>query len=239
MNVAICDDDLRDGAQLKAILAARRREWRYESYASGEALLDACVRGAGFDLIFLDVFMDGMSGMEAAHALRRLDSRAALVFLTNSRDFAVESYEVEALSYLVKPIDEVKLMDVLRRFETTWRPKSILIGDRLFVVKDIVYMESKDKKVQFAFRGGSFAQITARLDEVEAQLTGGNYLRSRRTSMPHTGELETPPTEDNFLRNPRTSMPHTGELETPPTGDNFLRSHNSSMPHTGELETPP
>ncbi|MEG2624033.1 MAG: LytTR family DNA-binding domain-containing protein, partial [Clostridia bacterium] len=154
MNVAICDDDLRDGAQLKAILAARRREWRYESYASGEALLDACVRGAGFDLIFLDVFMDGMSGMEAAHALRRLDSRAALVFLTNSRDFAVESYEVEALSYLVKPIDEVKLMDVLRRFETTWRPKSILIGDRLFVVKDIVYMESKDKKVQFAFRGG-------------------------------------------------------------------------------------
>ena len=74
------------------------------------------------NLIFLDIFMPGQRGqpvslgMEAAKELRDMGNRANLVFLTTSREYALEAFDVDASQYLLKPVTEKRLADALDRF---------------------------------------------------------------------------------------------------------------------------
>ena len=72
-----------------------------------------------YDLIFMDIDMPQMNGMEAAQRLRRLDKRVLLVFVTNMAQYAIKGYEVDAIDFILKPIDEysfaLKLQRVLAR----------------------------------------------------------------------------------------------------------------------------
>ena len=74
-----------------------------DGYTSGEALLKQFSAGK-YDLIFLDIYMGGMSGVEAAKRIRAIDKNVMLVFVTTSNEFASESYAVKANFYLLKPI---------------------------------------------------------------------------------------------------------------------------------------
>ena len=56
-----------------------------------------------YDVIFLDIYMDGMTGMDAARAIREIDRVVRIIFITTSTEFAVDSYEVSAFGYLLKP----------------------------------------------------------------------------------------------------------------------------------------
>lgn len=64
------------------------------------------------ELLFLDTYMKELNGMETARRIRGLECKVPIVFLTSSRDFAVESYEVHASGYLLKPFEKEKLLHV-------------------------------------------------------------------------------------------------------------------------------
>lgn len=192
MQIAVCDDVQIDRKMLRSTIEALRPTAQVLEYDSAEALLTAHREGVRFDLIFLDIFLEGMNGMDAARSLRQHDIQTALVFLSCTRDFAVESYGVSALSYLVKPLDKKALEQVLDRFEATWRPRNIFIRDRFFTTDDIVYVESRDKRVTFTFKDGATAEITTKLGEVEDQLKGRNFLRCHRSfiiNMDHVARI--------------------------------------------------
>lgn len=74
-----------------------------DEYTSGEELLRQFSAGR-YDLIFLDIYMGGMSGVETAKRIRTLDKNVMLVFVTTSNEFASESYAVKANFYLLKPV---------------------------------------------------------------------------------------------------------------------------------------
>lgn len=119
LNIALCEDDPGDLASLSALVeraaAAYAGPARVECFSSGEALLSACRAGRRFGLVLLDVYLDGMDGVSAAAALRKLDPSVPLAFLTVSRDFALQAIGLDALHYLVKPVDEAGLREVFRR----------------------------------------------------------------------------------------------------------------------------
>ena len=73
-----------------------------DEYASGEAFLKI-FRKERYDLLFLDQYMNELSGLATAQEIRRQDPVVPLVFVTTSRDHAVDSYGVRASGYLVKP----------------------------------------------------------------------------------------------------------------------------------------
>lgn len=86
-------------------------------YSRGETMVDDYDDGSvDFDLIFMDIFMDGMLGMEAARCLRRYAPHVSIVFLTTTPAYALESYDVYAYGYLVKPLNGEKTAALLRRF---------------------------------------------------------------------------------------------------------------------------
>lgn len=112
MRIAIVDDLARERAslhlQLEQILNLRSVCADILEYESGEAFL-AAEKEQRFTAAFLDIYMDGMSGMDAARELRKLDTDCMLVFTTTSTDHALEGFQVRAMHYLVKPFSTEEL----------------------------------------------------------------------------------------------------------------------------------
>lgn len=115
LRVALVDDLEQDMERLRQdliLLACGRFELTCECFGSGEALLSRFARGA-FDLIFMDIRMDGLNGIETAKAVRQQDARCLIVFLTTSQDFAWQSFPIHPFDYLLKPYAPSRLEGVL------------------------------------------------------------------------------------------------------------------------------
>lgn len=116
---AVCDDD-QDYAQYIEGLAA---DWaraagtalEIERFPSAEAFLFRYEERRDFDVLLLDIEMDGMDGVELARAVRRDNDDIQIVFITGYADYIAQGYEVSALHYLTKPVDPHKLSQVLTR----------------------------------------------------------------------------------------------------------------------------
>ena len=117
MNIAIVDDLASDRLQLIGKLQAYMQQARipftlYE-FDSGEAFLEAFSPGR-FSIVFLDIYMGGMTGMAVAHAIREQDFDCRLIFLTQSEEYLREGYSVNAVHYLIKPVSDPDFTQAMR-----------------------------------------------------------------------------------------------------------------------------
>lgn len=161
---ALCDDEPAELNKAEKILNDYEQEhpevdFIIERFESADELLYRIEdKKYAPDLIFMDIYMPGPGGvsdslgMEAAKKLRDMRSRAKLVFLTTSREFALEAFDVEAFQYLLKPISQERLFSALDRFlesEEEERKRYILLKrEGRFVkvaVNDIIYCEAQGK----------------------------------------------------------------------------------------------
>ena len=117
--LAVCDDRPED-SRLVARLASRwarqaGAEAEIESLPSAEAFLFRYEEKKDFDVLLLDIEMTGMDGVELARTVRRDNEAVQIVFITGYSDYIAEGYEVSALHYLMKPVNEEKFHQVLTR----------------------------------------------------------------------------------------------------------------------------
>ena len=130
MRIAIVDDLAEEHAllhtRLLRQLSLRGVEAEILEFESGESFL-AAEKERRFTAAFLDIYMDGVSGMEAAKELRKTDADGFLIFTTTSTDHALEGFQVRALHYLVKPFSEEELSGLLdEMLERLPRPEPVL-----------------------------------------------------------------------------------------------------------------
>lgn len=146
LRIGICDDEIGARDALRLLLEKLLRgedEKVFYDFSSGEGVAGWLEKHAGeLDLLFLDVELDGMSGMEAAGQIREKDSSLMLVFVTGYADFVFDGYSVGALDYLVKPVGEEKLRETLSRARKLLESRK----PRVFVVKNSEGMYRIDKK---------------------------------------------------------------------------------------------
>ena len=117
--IAICDDS----AEILCELSAAVRKWAekekihflLENFSSAEPLLFRSSEKPDFDILLLDIEMPGMNGIELAKKIRQKNDHLQIIFITGFPDFIAEGYEVSALHYLMKPVSEEKLFQVLSR----------------------------------------------------------------------------------------------------------------------------
>lgn len=131
MKIAICDDEMLWREQLKTRLENyfRSLDVLIQSFPSGESLICGSQKNH-FDLIFLDIEMDGMSGFETAGKLKEQQEDCTIIFLTSHTELAMEGYEVQAFRFLAKPIAEEKLCAALQAFEEkALKDKKIVITE--------------------------------------------------------------------------------------------------------------
>lgn len=112
IHIAICDDSKQE-RQILAALFKRYQElhatpFQIHIFQNGFSLLDAIDQGKRFDITILDILMPGENGIEIARNIRASGTDTEIIFLTSSPEYAVDSYEVKAQNYLLKPVTEEK-----------------------------------------------------------------------------------------------------------------------------------
>ncbi len=147
MRIAVVEDRPEDQEALREAFSqeARARGWAYtmETYPSGEAFLASAGK---FDIVFLDVLMGGIDGLETARRYRAGGGKALVVFVTVEADFAVEGYEVEAAAFLLKPVQKDRLRRILDRLARKLKPDVLLefSPDMEFSAGAILYVTATD-----------------------------------------------------------------------------------------------
>ena len=181
MDIAVVDDEKAIREHICGLVEERQPESRIEAYATGEELLASEKR---FDIVFLDIQMEGMNGIEAARNLREQQGDTVLIFITGIKEYVFDALDLYAFQYLLKPIDEDKFAEVLQRaVREVGRKKErrvLFIKSRNLTLdqSEILYIESRAKKVEI-HTVRQTVEIYAAMDELEGQL-GEEFYRCHR-----------------------------------------------------------
>lgn len=134
------------------------------------------------DIVFMDIEMPVMNGMETAHALRKLDSQVVLVFVTSLAQYAIQGYMVRALDYVVKPVSyahfSVKMNRILQNLpmRDDWHIIPTKDGNIRIAYSRIYYVESNNHQIIFHTAEGTF-QYRATLQSIEQAMRGHGFSR--------------------------------------------------------------
>ena len=183
MHIAICDDEKVSLEHLAAEAAdwakAEQEMCRTENYAAADAFLFAWEEKKDIDVLLLDIEMPGMDGMELARKLRRMGERISIIFVTGNPDFALEGYELEAVSYLVKPVKREKLWAALNRAREQQRRRPAVLAplsagevEKVYV-SDICCLESDGHDSLIWKRDGTKVVCKTGLQQLEQELAEG------------------------------------------------------------------
>ncbi|MBO0453354.1 LytR/AlgR family response regulator transcription factor [Candidatus Enterococcus murrayae] len=157
LQVVCCDDEKEMRKALIKILEPELQlqglEYQFSEFSSGEELLSSQLET--IDLLFLDIEMKNLDGIETAKQLRKVNQRAVIIFITAFADFVFQGYEVRAFNYLLKPYGEKKIIEVLQKalgeLETE-RQKYFVIEQKSGVtrvpLKNICYFASDRRMLQ-------------------------------------------------------------------------------------------
>ena len=176
MKIAICDDDIDFINTLCPLLekwaAGHAIPLTLYPFQSGDSLISTLHKEC-IDLIFLDVIMPMFNGIETARELRNNNQTVPIIFLSSSREFAVDSYELKAFHYLLKPVSEDRLFSVLDDFLSTLTKKEdfavaqTAMGFCKVLLTDVVYLEAQDKQVNIYQSDGSVLIIREQISKCE------------------------------------------------------------------------
>ena len=166
--IAVCDDEVIECCNI----------------CSGRELIQS---SDNFDIIFLDIIMHDLDGMRTAQLVREKAFDKILIFISSSRKYVFEAYDVEAFQYLLKPIDEKKLKRVLQRavLKTENHSKEFIIvskerqKQKLFL-DDIYYFEIKGRMVDIHGTDGVFTYYE-QIGVLENNLQGRGFFRCHKS----------------------------------------------------------
>lgn len=157
--------------------------YKIDEYTNGVNLIYEIQDGIDYDLIIL--YIQDYSGIEIAKDLRKLDYNGKIIFITDTAEFAVASYEVEATGYLLRPYSYKKLCTVMDRVIKDYEINIYRIRQRNSMVKitykDILYVESNNSKCILHSDDGSNYTIYKKLNKIEEELNDSRFLRCHQS----------------------------------------------------------
>lgn len=186
--IAVCDDEVREcsrtAGKIRGILEEMKVSCTIRQFYSGQELLRS---PENFDIIFLDIIMGGLDGMRTAQMVREKAYDKLLVFISASRDYVFDAYDVEAFQYLLKPIEDKKLKNMLRKAvrKTEERSQAFIIVSRdrqskkLFL-DDILYFEIRGRVVDAHGTSGIFSYYE-QIGLLERELSGKGFFRCHKS----------------------------------------------------------
>lgn len=202
LHVAICDDDrvLLENLYREVTHWAEERELicTVEVFAAADAFLFAWEEKKDIEILLLDIEMPGMDGMELAKRLRQRGERISIIFVTGNPDFALEGYDLEAVSYLVKPVKRDRLRAALDRAESSTGSREALLvsvsaGEvEKVYVSDLCLLESRDHETVLSMRDGRNIVCKEPLRQLEQELKGKQeaFFRPHRSYLVNLGFVE-------------------------------------------------
>lgn len=185
LKIAICDDDRGITSHLEKILENYTKQSsvqiEIEIFFDGKALIQHIEQQTtNYDLIFLDIEMEQMDGMETARRIREKNKLVLLIFVTSHTNYAIEAYSVHPFQFIVKPFDEKKVItyfqqayEVLTSGEFYYEYKYNKIYHRI-MVNDIMYFESTKRIIHIHLKDGTSKQYYDKMKSVQEKLQKSN-----------------------------------------------------------------
>jgi DNA-binding LytR/AlgR family response regulator len=189
IKIGICDDSAEDIRLLAAELIEYDPSVEITSYTNGQFLVDDLVESqVVFDLLFLDIYMPGMTGIEIAQRIHDSSKHSKIIFISSSIDHYSEAFSVFAFNYITKPIDRGTLVRILDQ-----AMKGILIERRQTIsftyksesyrvfCRDVMCLESVNKLLVFHMANGEVLQCYGKLNELLTKFPAVAFIRCHQS----------------------------------------------------------
>ena len=183
IHIAICDDEKHMSDHIRSMISdffrKKNQEISLHMFSSGEELLSY---NGQIDILFLDIQMKGMDGMETARKLRADKFRGFLVFITVLKEMVFQSFEVQTYDYLVKPVDKKQFEKTMERLYASTQnasEDSLLVQKgyegRIIPKDEIVFCEIIDRKIYLNLASGEVVDYYERIENLETKLDNRFY----------------------------------------------------------------
>lgn len=188
LNIAVCDDDLIFASKIETILYAisKRKliDMDIEVFSDGSELWKSITSGKNFELLYLDIEMMKLNGIDLAKKVREHDTNVIIIYISNYDNYFIELFEVEPFRFIKKPVDEKIFLDYFYKAyeriiqnDVYFEYKFNKIPHKL-MTKDIIYFESTGRLIIIRHKIGN-EKFYGKLNVVEKQLQNGKipFLR--------------------------------------------------------------
>ncbi len=191
IRAAIVEDDARDRASIRECLSyvekAEGLQFDVSEFSTGPSFLEHYT--PDYDIVFMDIEMPGINGMETARELRSMDASVILIFITNLAQYAISGYEVEALDFILKPINKLNFAIKVKRAAARMNRRineSITVKTRGEIrsirISSIRYVEVNGHYVIYHTLEGDLTEyvtlkeVQSRIDQTVFVLSSRSYL---------------------------------------------------------------
>lgn len=191
LKIAICDDEQLYQEKIQKLvgdyLLNHDLPCEFHLFSSGREFLESHEIGSGYHIVFMDISMDSMDGIQTATRLRSSCSDTFLVLVTAFIDYVLEGYKVNAMRYLLKDTLESSITEcmdaILLKMRTAQVTFHFTDGERKLRTDRILYVESRKHKSLFFYKEKvpETLDIYRKLDEIEQTLSGYGFLRIHKS----------------------------------------------------------
>ena len=198
LSIAVCDDEIiacsNMAAKIRDIMERMKTPCLIRQFNSGQELLQAPER---FDMVFLDIIMRNPDGMTTAQLLRTKSPDIILIFISSSREYVFDAYDVEAFQYLLKPIDTSKLRHVLQKavcktetHSSEYMVISIERQKKKLYLDDICYFEIRGRKIDI-HKSDDTLTYYEQIGILEKNLQGKGFFRCHKSYLINLKHVDT------------------------------------------------
>lgn len=189
IHIAVVEDEQAYVEQLTEYIARFQEEFSQEMkvtvFSDGDEIAEDY--RADYDIILMDIQMRFMDGMTAAEKIRELDRDVVIMFITNMTSYAVKGYEVDALDYIVKPVEYfsfsrklLRAMERVKKKEESYLMIPVESGIQKLAAGEIYYVESFGHQLIYVTKKGRFASRGV-MKQAEEQLAPKGFFRSGKS----------------------------------------------------------
>lgn len=200
IKIGVCDDNQQFVGTVTTYLDKLSNLYHYEieveAYASGEELVDDMRNGVSFDLIYLDIEMNGMDGIETASWIRRNDYHLLLVYISSHEEYLKKLFETEPFRFLQKPLlypeFEAVFRKAVKRIEQKQSSYYYFHSRKSLIkvlCKDILYFESSGRKIIVHTMHATY-EYYDKLNNVEEKVKGMRFIRIHKAYLVNIDNIE-------------------------------------------------
>lgn len=193
LKIGLCDDNSLYIEELSKIIkeigSLNKIDIEITTFNSGEDLLEfSSCHSDYFDILFLDVLMGGINGIDTAEKLRSAYSDVYIIFVTSSKEHALDSYSVNAYGYILKPFSkasiEDKLLELYEKIEVS-KKNIIYVKNNQDIysisLDQVIYFESNLRKITAHMKNGEKISFYNKMSNLEEEIKNSIFLRCHRS----------------------------------------------------------
>jgi len=204
LQIALCDDNIDELSNMVQLIdlyrTSKHLSCEHAVFPNGFEIISALEKGKRFDIYCLDIIMPGFTGIDVAKEIRGFDKTAQILFFTSSPEFALESYSVKAINYMLKPISKEKLFftfdELLEQIKTKKEEDAVIVksnaGIQKILISNLVFAEVIGRNVLYHLRSGKVIECTEPFSSVcDNLLKYGCFIKPHRSYLVNMQYVDT------------------------------------------------